>query len=100
MAPATDVERLNELVGAIYDAALRPEQWPEVVARIVCILRGSAGLLFTPLDPTGFNGFVASVRLAPEILRQYAEHFHQIDIWTQAGVAQERFKTGEVVSDE
>jgi DNA-binding CsgD family transcriptional regulator len=100
MASAIDVRRFNEIVGAIYDAALRPELWPGVVERIAEALNGSAGLLFTPLDPIGTGGFVASVRLSLETLRQYAERHHAIDIWTQAGIAQNRFKTGVVVSDE
>jgi len=96
----TDGDCIDVLVGAIYDAALRPALWPDVVARIVGRLGGSAGLLFTPLDPTGSNGFVASFQLSAHTLSQYAEHFHQLDIWTQAGATLGRFKTGEVVSDE
>jgi DNA-binding CsgD family transcriptional regulator/PAS domain-containing protein len=97
---AIDIQRFNAMVDAIYEAALRPERWPAVVERITAALDGRAALLFTPLDPVGPRAFVASARLSPETLHQYAERFHAIDIWTQAGVAQNRFTTGTVVSDE
>jgi hypothetical protein len=69
----TDGDCIDALVEAIYDAALRPVLWPDVLARIVGMLGGSAGVLFSPLDPTGSNGFVASFQLPTDTLSQYAE---------------------------
>ena len=100
MAATIDIEEFGEIVGAIYDAALRPELWPDVVARITASLAGFAGMLFTPLNPSKLEGFSASAQLSSETIRRYVERYYALDVWTKAAVAKNLFKTGVVVSDE
>lgn len=95
-----ELARYDALIGAIYDAAFSPQRWPEVVASVCDNLRGSAGLLFTPRHPVGNAAFAVPVNIPPWVMQSYAERYHYMDLWTQAGVAKGMFKTGAVVRDD
>jgi DNA-binding CsgD family transcriptional regulator len=66
------------LIGDIYDAALEPSLWPEVLQRITECLNGQIGVFIRSPDyaPTAP---VVTVRADPEMLRLYVEHFRDIN---------------------
>lgn len=95
-----DLNRFQSTVGAIYDAALRPELWPVALQRATDLIDGSAGLLFTPRTLDGPRALVIPDNISPEVMQQYTSHYHRLDVWTQAGAARGLFVTGNVVCDE
>ncbi|MBN8462746.1 MAG: hypothetical protein J0M01_08015 [Dechloromonas sp.] len=93
-------DQFDALVHLIYEALARPELWPLVVDQIRAALKGSAGLLFTPLLPVSEGGFAIASQLSSETLFRHASHYAALDVWTQAGIEQELFTPGEIVTDE
>lgn len=91
---------MSELIGLIHDAALAPSLWPESINRIRVALSGSAALLFTPQHDPGTGGFAIPENLSADLMARYAEKYHRIDLWTQAGVKRKLFIPGTVASDE
>src|SRR5205085_3338893 len=40
-------EQLSSLIGEIYDAAIEPARWPDVLAQLACFVGGSAAALYS-----------------------------------------------------
>lgn len=95
-----DLDEFQSVIGGIYDAALQPELWPVVVGRITRIVSGSAGLLFTPRQVAGPNALSIPNNISSQVMQRYADYYHKLDVWTQAGVERGLFLTGEVACDE
>lgn len=53
-----ELRQLSELIGRIYDAAVDPIVWPEVVERTAVWLDAPMGLLMTPFNPPSTGGYV------------------------------------------
>jgi DNA-binding CsgD family transcriptional regulator/PAS domain-containing protein len=87
---------LLRLIASIYDAAGDPQLWPVFLERFAEAVGGAATLMFL-YDVKGHNGNVAAtVRLDPEDLRKYGEHYIQVDQWGIQGA--HLITTGNVVS--
>jgi DNA-binding CsgD family transcriptional regulator len=71
-----------------------------VVNRLTRIISGSAGLLFTPQQVAGPLALAVPDNISPQVMQRYADHYHKLDVWTQAGVERGLFLTGEVACDE
>jgi DNA-binding CsgD family transcriptional regulator len=74
------------LVDDIYSAALDPNLWQGVMKHIVEAAGGASGQLVSPTEnilaslwaPYGFD---------PNVMVSYAQYYHALDVWTQAGDA-------------
>jgi DNA-binding CsgD family transcriptional regulator len=87
---------LLSLIASIYDAAGDPQLWPVFLERFAGTVRGAATLMFL-YDVKGRDGNVAAtVRLDPEDLRKYGEHYIQVDQWGIQGA--HLIATGNVVT--
>ncbi len=87
------LDRMTE----IQACALRPDRWPDALGAVLDDLGGSGGMLWShPVAPGDF-GLWAPCRLPAEALADYARHFHQHDVWMQAGLAK-GLRAGEVVT--
>jgi hypothetical protein len=65
---------LTHLLGEIYDAALKPERWSDVLGRIGDALGGCASMVNVQRLDDGAVGFVAgSRRMDPHFTRIYAD---------------------------
>lgn len=53
-----ELRQLSELIGRIYDAAVDPIVWTEVVERTAVWLDAPMGLLMTPFNPPSTGGYV------------------------------------------
>lgn len=52
-----ELRQLSDLIGRIYDAAVDPIVWPEVVERTTVWLDAPKGLLMTPFNPPSTGGY-------------------------------------------
>ncbi len=75
---------LSSLIALIYDAALNPERWPDVLRAFADATAATcAALLHHDVrDPRGT--VASSHQLDPEAERRYAEHFGSIDPWVSS----------------
>ena len=99
MAQITTKE-LSELVGLIHEAGLEPALWPESIDRIRLAMTGTAALLFTPQHDLEAGGIAIPANLSAAIMARYAEKYHRLDLWTQAGVKRKLFVPGTVATDD
>jgi DNA-binding CsgD family transcriptional regulator len=91
---------LSELIGLIHEAGLEPALWPESIDRIRLAMTGTAALLFTPQHGLEAGGLAIPANLSTAIMARYAEKYHQLDLWTQAGVKRKLFVPGTVATDD
>lgn len=94
------LDPLLPVIDRIYEAALEPRLWGEVVSAIVDIQRAGKALLFSPLHSPAQGGIVYPVGISESALQQWADRYVQHDLWSQAGVAKGLFSEGMVVTDE
>jgi DNA-binding CsgD family transcriptional regulator/PAS domain-containing protein len=88
-------EKLNELVTAIYDAALDPDQWQTFVQKLSLwadgaqiVMHGHDFVAKRPLVEVAMN-------LPPELLRTYYEHYAAANAWVP-GIARMQIGTAGV----
>ncbi|WP_336939218.1 helix-turn-helix transcriptional regulator [Acinetobacter modestus] len=74
-------ERENQIIGMIYDAALNPRLWQDVLTEVVDFT-GSTTAIFTATDQLSPNyDFVFTHNIAPESMRAYHdEHVKVLDM--------------------
>lgn len=72
---------MNELLLGIQSMALDPNAWAPTVRRLADYVGAERALFFSP-SPDANHLPGTAVGLDPEILREYAEHWYQYDIWT------------------
>jgi DNA-binding CsgD family transcriptional regulator/PAS domain-containing protein len=89
-------ETRSSLVGLIYDAALDPDRWPDVLRSIAASV-GAAGAALVHHDMRDHRGgILAAVGADPEAVRKYDEHFAAHDPWLKGGEVQGLLDTGTV----
>jgi len=93
-------ERLSDLIGLIYDAALEPKLWPRVLSDITGTLEGTSGLFFTPLHSITSGGFAYLTGVPATFLQQYAAKWAQHDVWMQAAISKGLMTSGTVATDD
>lgn len=83
-----DEQTVLDLVGSIYDAALTPELWPDVLDDLGNLMGCSRALIMTldVLNPGSEMEFLDTLRLDPTCLVDYAVHYAATDIWAQRGM--------------
>jgi len=74
-------ESVLDLIGAIYDAALRPELWPEVARNCVNLLGANMGALAIVDLENKKNDVFVPLELDPSLVPLYSEHFVDKDVW-------------------
>ena len=85
------------IVPQIYAAALRPGQWPAVMARVADWLGASAGSLFTSHSATDPQALLLGHNLSPQTIEDYATSWHREDIWALAAARRGHMAAGSVV---
>lgn len=74
-----DDARHDQLVGAIYQAALEPELWESVMIRIADLIQAVGGHYFIADIQSGGLAFSSVGRLPLAGEQDYAEHYHAIN---------------------
>lgn len=78
-----DATHLSELTHLIYNAALHPEQWNNVVAAIAASFNCTQGLLLTPYLGPQHGGFYFYLGIEEAYVQLYATHYIDKNIWLQ-----------------
>ena len=74
-----EAERVSALIGEIYDAALEPVHWPEVLMQMADFVGGSAAAMFWK-DAAGKSGTVSyGIGIEPHYIRLYFEKCIKLD---------------------
>lgn len=76
-----DLTAFDDLVGAIYEAGMRPDDWQQVVGQIQRQLKAQASQLWTPLTFPADGGFAFGHNMDEAPRQSYIEYYHQHDIW-------------------
>lgn len=74
-----DLERFNGLIGDIYDAALDPSCWPDVLKGVIQAVRARSGLLRIQNLRSKEVGIYLTHGLDPEFQRHYKEYYIHLD---------------------
>jgi DNA-binding CsgD family transcriptional regulator len=78
-----DLEQYDELVHAIYAAALQPREWHAVLGRMSAAFDASASLLFTPLHSPAQGGFAFTHNIAPATVERWGAKSIRDDLFIQ-----------------
>lgn len=84
MATATDMELLSMVIGRVYDAALDPSQWPDVLETIGGFVQGSAGNLFAEDSVSRTSELFHVWGVERPYLDSYLNHYVQLNPFTIA----------------
>ena len=71
---------LDGLVGHIYDAAVEPGRWPQVLEKLSDFLEGAATKLTFQNAKTS-RSEASSVRMPPEADRTYAQYYYKTNVF-------------------
>lgn len=89
----------DDVVHAIYDAALTPAYWEEVLGKICVLLDARSALLFTPQHGPSGCAFI-SFNVSWLAMRVYAQRFGAEDSFSLAALAEALCRTGSVSMSE
>ena len=90
-----EASALSRLVGDIYDAALDPERWPDVLKGSAAFVGGVASALFMKDTLHKHHNVVHTFGYDPDYTRKYVEHYVALDPFT---VGQFASQVGDVIS--
>jgi DNA-binding CsgD family transcriptional regulator len=86
------------LVEHIYQTVNDPASWPAVLAEISDALNGGVAALLYHDVRAHHGGLNQTVRLAPEAIDVYQQHFHSLDPWGKGTASLGLGKTGAVLN--
>lgn len=86
------------IVQHIYQTVEHPTSWPAVLAEISDLLQGGVAALLYHDVRMHHGGLNQSVRLSPEAIDVYQQHFHALDPWGKGTASQGLGKTGAVLN--
>ena len=69
---AVNMDVYDTLVHAIYDAALHPLRWPQVLERLCAAFESRSALLFTPLHSPAQGGFTFTHRISTATVERWS----------------------------
>lgn len=91
-----DFAHYDNLVHRIYDAALEPQRWPEVLGEVADACNATRGVLLTPLHSPAQGGFFMPFNVPGHISERWAIKRIAEDPYAQVLVSQGLFRAGAV----
>ncbi len=92
-----DTKSFFHIVDSIYDAALFPDRWPNVLGQIANWLGATKGLLITPTHTPELGGFHFSFGILASTLHEWRTRHAPDDMWANAGIRGGLFIQSKVV---
>jgi PAS domain-containing protein len=86
-------DRVLELIGHVYDAALDEKLWPGLAPQIAATFDSPSTALFT-LSGSSASYLSCTANQTEAMRREYVEYYHRTDVWVAGGA---RHGLGEVV---
>ena len=83
---AVNLDVYDTLVHAIYDAALHPSRWPQVLERLCAAFESRSALLFTPLHSPAQGGFTFTHCISTATVERWSAKSIHDDVYTQAAL--------------
>jgi DNA-binding CsgD family transcriptional regulator len=80
-------ERLSELIGRVYDAAMDGDLWAGLAPEIAEVFESTSAVLKLHNGPNVNLLECTDNMVVPERLREWAEHWHRRDLWVERTVA-------------
>lgn len=84
---AVDLVEYDELIHHVYDAALEPHRWPDVVAHVAHACSTSRSLMYTPLHVPAQGGLVFSHNITQAAIEQWSAFSVSDDPFASAALA-------------
>lgn len=78
-----DQDRASALIGRVYDAALTPECWPDVLAEIAAACGAHTGILYEFDGSIGRSVPLGALNLDPALVSEYERYYSNIDVWNR-----------------
>jgi DNA-binding CsgD family transcriptional regulator len=100
MAHSIDASLVLPAIGRIYDAALDPSVWTDVINGIAALHGTDKAVLFTPLHTANQGGILFSAGISETMIQQRATEYGQYDVWMQATQEKGLLLEGGIVTDE
>ncbi len=98
---ASDPDKdLLELVGDIYQAALEPERWPTLIARMSRAFDADLACIYTPIAQRPAQSLYITHNFSEDMEAAYAAYYHTIDAWSGTAFRQNRYIQGLVALGE
>ncbi len=88
------------LLGDIYQAALEPERWPDVIARMSQSFEADLACIYTPFPARPEHALYLTHNFTREMEEAYGAYYHRIDEWTGHALRQQRYIQGHVALGE
>lgn len=98
MAFGVRKEGINELIGAIYDAALDDFQWPVVLGRLSGAFGATTSMLQVQDVRAGTTSCISSIGFSADHFLQYGQHYWKLDLWAE-GVKSLPLDSAHICSD-
>ncbi len=95
-----DRAHFSDLVHQIYEAAIFPDRWPEIMAIIASSFGTDKGLLFTPFVAPQGGGYIFPTGISEETLQLWASVYIEHDVWGKVGMERGLWQPGAAYSDE
>jgi DNA-binding CsgD family transcriptional regulator len=80
-------DRILEVVGLVYEAAVEPARWPVALTRLSDLVASSAATLLFGDATAADAAIMESARVDPADLKRYNEHYFKRDVRLHAGMA-------------
>lgn len=96
---SAELSDFGKLVDRIYQGALDPAIWPEVVRYIADWMGAKNALLFTPLHPRESQGLLFSHGFEEQVMELWRSKYQPLDVWVNSGLEKGVFVEGNCVRD-
>ncbi len=78
---SAQADKISDLIGTIYDAAVDPSRWNGVVDGMARLIQTNTVFLFTPYVAQPELGTWVSRNIDPAVLKDYSEYYIPRDLW-------------------
>jgi DNA-binding CsgD family transcriptional regulator len=94
-----ELNRFSELLQKIYDGAMHPEVWPDVISQLADWFAARGAMLYTPLHGQREGGFFFTHGYEEGVMDLYRAKYQPHDVWVQTGVSRGLGWEGNILTD-
>ena len=91
------LEQFSALVHKIYEGAINPSAWPEILAAVAASLDAERSVLLTPFAAPASGGFIFPHAISQDNIALWATRYQSADLWARRTVERGLMREGNVV---